>query len=322
MAALPYFPFYPRDWLSDPKVTRLPLEARGAYIHLLASMWEQGDDDCGLPDDDRELARILGVSVKSWKKCRSNLVEVLRFGSGRVTNTRLQREHQKAVSKSRKAAQSAHIKHANAGANAHANADANAGAYARPNAGAKAGAPAVPPIEPEPDPEGESVPSGLNGRTASEKPRNAGPVAQLIDRWRECPNVPHDQSDGGFFAGIWRAYKGMEMQTILDAISELDVLTTTRQLDGDPRKYLAAMLERKRDEQRKKEREEQEQRDAEARRQAEYLAGIERNGESIQRLDELAKDPEQRKAIVRKMREERAKIAQGGVEDAGAPVPF
>ncbi len=114
----------------------------------------------------------------------------------------------------------------------------------------------------------------------------------------------------------------MDLQTILDAIGDLDVLTATRQLDGDPRKYLAAMLERKRDEQRKREREQQEQHEAEARRQAEYLEGLDRNGASIERLDELAKDPEQRKAIVRRMREERAKLAQGGVEDAGTPVPF
>ncbi len=37
---LPAFQFYPGDWLKDPAVRSLPLEARGLWIDLLCIMHE------------------------------------------------------------------------------------------------------------------------------------------------------------------------------------------------------------------------------------------------------------------------------------------
>ena len=320
MAALPYFPFFAQDWLSDPDVTTMPLDVQGAYIRLLANMWVAGHGRCDLLDDDEGLARLLGIGVREWKKMRTRLTPVFRVEDGRISNDKLTELFAKAEQLSQTNAENG------SKGGRPRKADGNPPESDRKPIGFVSQTERQTETKPilnlkSGDPEEESVPSGLNG-PSPRRQGNSGPVGRIVDRWRECPNVPHDTSDGKFFAGIWRTYKGMDLQTILDAIGELDVLTATRQLDGDPRKYLAAMLERKRDEQRKREREEQEQRDADARRQAKYLEGLERNGESIQDLDELAKDPEQRRAIVRKMREERAKLAQGGVEDAGAPIPF
>ena len=45
----PWFPFYPADWLSDPKVAALTWASQGRYIGLLASMWEHGAEGCRIP---------------------------------------------------------------------------------------------------------------------------------------------------------------------------------------------------------------------------------------------------------------------------------
>lgn len=64
----PAFQFYPKDWLSNGKVKSMTLEERGAYIDLLAIYWNEG----GLPNDEAELAGLLGVPVRTftrlWKK--------------------------------------------------------------------------------------------------------------------------------------------------------------------------------------------------------------------------------------------------------------
>ena len=55
----PSFQFYPADWLSDPNVIAMTAEERGAYIQLIALMWNT--EDCSLKDDVSFLARLAGV---------------------------------------------------------------------------------------------------------------------------------------------------------------------------------------------------------------------------------------------------------------------
>ncbi|WDL99307.1 DUF1376 domain-containing protein [Alicyclobacillus sp. ALC3] len=99
----PYFPFYPRDWLSDGNVQVLSLEEAGAYITLLAYMWN-GGKDCSLDDDDANLAKLLHVSLKRWKKLRSVLFDgsgaVFHVSDGRVRNKRLDAEWRAVLEKS------------------------------------------------------------------------------------------------------------------------------------------------------------------------------------------------------------------------------
>jgi uncharacterized protein YdaU (DUF1376 family) len=94
---LPHFPFYPSDWLGSPTVISMTLEERGAYMTLLACMWQT--EDCTLPEDNGYLCRLLGVADTSLV---TNLVSnsmsrlVTSSGSRRITNIRLQNEHIKA----------------------------------------------------------------------------------------------------------------------------------------------------------------------------------------------------------------------------------
>ena len=53
---IPYFPFYPSDWLSSPRITTSDYHDRGLYIHLLCQAW--GHPGCQLPDDRLYLMRL------------------------------------------------------------------------------------------------------------------------------------------------------------------------------------------------------------------------------------------------------------------------
>jgi len=104
---MPYFPFYPGDWLSDPNVQFLSLEESGAYITLLAYMWRDGKD-CALTDDDTYLARLLHVSTRKWAKLREILIDgehavLKKTSDGLIRNNRLDEEWKKVnnTSKSR-----------------------------------------------------------------------------------------------------------------------------------------------------------------------------------------------------------------------------
>lgn len=57
----PAFQFYPKDFLTDRRVLRMPMAARGIYITLLCHAWMDG----ALPNDLGELALILGVPEKT-----------------------------------------------------------------------------------------------------------------------------------------------------------------------------------------------------------------------------------------------------------------
>lgn len=59
MADLPWFPFYPADWLSSGRVKIMTLQEKGAYIELLLYAWKS--DACALPKHETVLR-----SLASW----------------------------------------------------------------------------------------------------------------------------------------------------------------------------------------------------------------------------------------------------------------
>lgn len=105
---LPHFDFYPGDWISDTR--HLTYEERGAYFDLLCHMWVRGHD-CTLPADDRFIAGLLGVSTSKWRQLRLVLVDgvgaVFQITEPGLTNKRLRKEWDKAVTKVQKAKESA-----------------------------------------------------------------------------------------------------------------------------------------------------------------------------------------------------------------------
>jgi uncharacterized protein YdaU (DUF1376 family) len=80
VGCLPYFKFFPADWLAD--VLDLTLAERGAYITFLAWSWKK---ESPLPLDEGRRAGILGVQVRElrsvwpalepyWQKTRKGYV--------------------------------------------------------------------------------------------------------------------------------------------------------------------------------------------------------------------------------------------------------
>ena len=65
---LPYMPLYVGDYFKDTR--HLSTEEHGAYLLLLMEYWNRG---APLPDDDRALARLAGLSLKRWKTLRAEI---------------------------------------------------------------------------------------------------------------------------------------------------------------------------------------------------------------------------------------------------------
>ena len=60
----PWMPLYIADYRAD--TMRLSTVEHGAYLLLIMEYWRAS----GLPDDDKQLARIAGLPVGQWKKMR------------------------------------------------------------------------------------------------------------------------------------------------------------------------------------------------------------------------------------------------------------
>ena len=55
----------------DRKVVRMSYEAQGVYMRLLCYCWKDSDEQCWIRDDDQEIANILGLTPRKWKKYRT-----------------------------------------------------------------------------------------------------------------------------------------------------------------------------------------------------------------------------------------------------------
>lgn len=64
MSSPPWMPLYVADYLRD--TTHLGTAEHGAYCLLIMAYWVNG----GLPDDDRQLARIVRCSDRQWRSMR------------------------------------------------------------------------------------------------------------------------------------------------------------------------------------------------------------------------------------------------------------
>ena len=87
MAGMPRFDFYSRDWIVGTE--GLSLEASGAYIQLLARMYDEARP---LPFDLPFLARRIGVHWRSLKNAIAELIErgKIIIRNGFLTNDRFE----------------------------------------------------------------------------------------------------------------------------------------------------------------------------------------------------------------------------------------
>lgn len=93
MSSTPYMQLYVGDYLSD--TLHLTTEQHGAYLLLLMTMWRAG---ASLPNDPAKLARICRVSPKRWPAIWAEISAFFVEDGDTLSNERLTKEHQKAVS--------------------------------------------------------------------------------------------------------------------------------------------------------------------------------------------------------------------------------
>lgn len=79
MSKSPSMPMFWDAYLAD--TTHLTTEEHGAYLLLLAAMWRRNGY---VPDDDRDNARILGLTQAKWRKVKVRLSEFLTFGDDQM----------------------------------------------------------------------------------------------------------------------------------------------------------------------------------------------------------------------------------------------
>lgn len=83
MRAPAYLPLFGSDYLADTR--HLSTEEHGAYLLLMIAAWRQ--DDCGLPCDDKKLARIVGLSPRKWMAMRDTILEFWTVKGERMFHT-------------------------------------------------------------------------------------------------------------------------------------------------------------------------------------------------------------------------------------------
>jgi len=87
------------DYLGDTR--NLTTTQHGAYLLLLMCMWRADGD---LPNDDRQLARMAGLTVRGWLNIKDGVMELFPVTDGRITQKRLTAELLKCKSKTEKRA--------------------------------------------------------------------------------------------------------------------------------------------------------------------------------------------------------------------------
>jgi len=104
MSKIPMQPWYPDAHIAD--TANLTLEEQGAYRLLMDHMWrKQG----AIRNDDKEIARMLRISLKRWQKIKGRLAEYLIIDLGIISQKRLQRDYQRACEISKKNAENGKV---------------------------------------------------------------------------------------------------------------------------------------------------------------------------------------------------------------------
>jgi uncharacterized protein YdaU (DUF1376 family) len=97
--AVPFMPLYVADYMAD--TAHLTTVEHGAYLLLIMTYWQRGE---ALPDDDKKLARIVGLQGRNWKRVRQEIEPFFEFRDNKWVHQRI--EHQLTVMRSQSRANS------------------------------------------------------------------------------------------------------------------------------------------------------------------------------------------------------------------------
>ena len=83
-----YIPIFPDSYLRD--TFRLTTEQHGLYFLLMMECWNS--ENCSLQDDEKELARIAGITPAKFRKIAGPVLEKWTRENGRIWQKRLRKE--------------------------------------------------------------------------------------------------------------------------------------------------------------------------------------------------------------------------------------
>ena len=104
MSKIPMQQWYPDAHIAD--TANLTLEEQGAYRLLMDHMWIKGGH---LRDNDKEIARLLRISIKRWQKIKPRLVDYLIIDLGIISQKRIQKDYKRACEISKKNAENGKV---------------------------------------------------------------------------------------------------------------------------------------------------------------------------------------------------------------------
>lgn len=96
MKAAPAMPLFGDAYLADTR--HLSLEEHGAYLQLLIIAWRS--ENCALPNDDKRLAMMLGVTAKKWARLKAEIMPFWTLGDNGWEQKRLTKERRWVAKKS------------------------------------------------------------------------------------------------------------------------------------------------------------------------------------------------------------------------------
>ena len=91
MTKYPFMPFYVADFQVDTQ--HLNWKEKAAYRAILDAYWMQGS---GPKNDDKRLARIIGMTPEEWSEVRENVLEFFTVEDGNLVQKRIEIEISKA----------------------------------------------------------------------------------------------------------------------------------------------------------------------------------------------------------------------------------
>ena len=98
MSAAPYMRLYVGDYLAD--TTHLTTTEHGAYLLLIMAYWR---NDGPLPDDDRKLSRLAGMTPREWSRMRPTIADLFQVTAGQWRHKRIDAELREVHTRSDKA---------------------------------------------------------------------------------------------------------------------------------------------------------------------------------------------------------------------------
>jgi uncharacterized protein YdaU (DUF1376 family) len=182
-------PYFGDAYMADTR--HLTLEEHGAYHLLMLIAWRS--PNCALPDDDKRLAQMLGITGKKWASLRPSVMAFWTLTENGWEQRRLTKERRWVEEKSRKNKSAAEARWEDKSLKDNGGDDANASANGQANADANGDAPPPPPTKKSsedkssggepPDPLKELFDVGVSVLTAAGHSERQ--ARSLIGKWRK-----------------------------------------------------------------------------------------------------------------------------------------